>query len=215
MALISHLVSDADTHRLPYPFRIHSSSQLAFTDGTPHPALTSKLKGDSITGYALSLIDTYTVRESTEGSAFGCQKYTSGLSLAPIRSFLVISIDGESEMTGSAQQQGNGCAQFRLVGGRSVSFPQTAEPPYAVVIPIIRHYSLSVDRENTLRYITHAGEEVVEYQPIVGDALPLKLSHQNAPVPSVEFHRAKNISSYSVLLERREPFDILATLYAP
>lgn len=216
-SLLSLLATDGDTHRLPSPFRLHKAGKITFSDLTPHPYFASRpLQGDVVTGYALSMRDSFSVR-ATSGGTTACRQNFSSTPLSSFRNFLVLSTDGESEMTGTAKDIGKSCALFSLTSGKSVSFPQNASPPYAVIIPITRHYSYGVDEGKTLRYIAHAGEEIIEYQPIVDNASPLLLTIADLPVPILTYHSKLEFPPrhFSTLLQRLSPFDTLVTLYVP
>jgi len=216
-SLLSQLVTDGDTHRLPSPFRLHREGTVTFSDLTPHPYFSVKsLRGDVLTGYALSMIDALSVGTAS-GGITACRTTSSGIPLSSFKSFLVMSIDGESEMTGTVRDIGQGCAIFNLTAGKSVSFPQSATPPHAVIIPILRHYSYAVDEENVLRYVAHAGEEIIEYQPLVDNASPMKLTVSYAPVPIITYHShlKRPPKHFSAFLQRLSPFDTLVTLYVP
>jgi len=144
--------------------------------GAPHPV--AGLSGTSRPRSGSTVLSTVEVDPRFRGrivrSAFSQDTVTIDICGAPMkptpdqfRSHLVIGLAGPCQITGSANQISANCFQ---ISGRAVAgliAPSCAPSSLLEYLPVIREFSLHIDRSGELRLISHVGNRILENQPVV------------------------------------------------
>lgn len=192
----SHLMQDADTHRLPLALRVHTNGHITFQSGKPHPILRSSptqrpIASDAISVLALDSASILTARTTTpireEDTWFeGCVVRGSPPPTAPYRSFLAISADGPAEVVArSFVCDGGGCCRGNLRQEESLTVPPTTQGRPLLVIPILRQVTYYVSNQRELRLFQQVGSTMIENQPLYAGVPPLSMTLSWEPTPGI------------------------------
>lgn len=192
----SHLMQDADTHRLPFALRIHQNGNITFHNGKPHPILRSSptqrpSPSDAISVLALDsgsiLIPKTTTPISEQDAWFeGCVLKGSTTPSAPHRSFLAIAADGPAEVVAqSFGCDGSGCCRGYLRQEESLTVPSAAQGPALLLIPILRQLTYYVSEQKELRLFQQVGSTMIENQPLYAGVPPLSIALSWEPTPGI------------------------------
>lgn len=97
---------------------------------------------------------------------------------SPLRSFLVVGLSGVTQITGTLSQISAGC---RTVTGTVIergifSTETTLRGSQHLLLPVLREYSLFIDRSSQLRLVSHVGGRIIENQPLLRGVSSLHIS---------------------------------------
>lgn len=181
-ALLNTVMQDMDTHRFAIAPRIHSSGLINFFDGTANPisgasGTRAPLSGSqAISGLSVDLLQAHRVREAVKGAAAyiytACPQFFELENGTDERSFVGVYTSGLMELVGvsSALRAAGNCREFTLTPAQSMSL-SNQHPEYGeyvrVLIPVRSQYTLYVDRNHYLRYLSHRGSRNIENQPLL------------------------------------------------
>lgn len=186
--------------------RSHISGLVSITDGsdptTPsgaaHPVAglsgTSRPRANSSVLSAIEVDPSY--RGRIVRSVFDGELITIDICGAPnkpssdqFRSHLVIGLSGACQITGTPNQISTGCFQIsgRLLRGLiSSGCPSVSLLEY---LPVIREFSIHVDRSGELRLISHVGSRILENQPMVRGLRSISIVELTNPDLSPSFYQ--------------------------
>jgi len=166
-----------------------SGSQPTTPFGTPHPAQglsgTSRPRADSAILSAIEVEPRY--RGRITQSTFSADSITVEVCGAPelpdantFRSHLAIGLHSTCQITGTPTPTINGC--FTLSGKNIQGLIANTCPAHSLLeyIPVLREFSLFIDRTGELRLISHVGTRIIENQPIVRGLRALDITPINA-----------------------------------
>lgn len=181
---LREIIDDIDTTSLPIQPRIHSRGSITYTDGSP-VSISSRLKphdeSNALSSISLNPKSSLWIhslkRENLSFSAEACFRFVGTAPLGDIRSYLGLSVDGSVLLRGESKRLRSGCREITFRSTRSVVIEDVDInlKSVRVLIPVIREYTFYVDNSRTLRYISHAGDEVLENQPLL-DEFPAPFS---------------------------------------
>ncbi len=221
---------------LPFHFapRLHLPGRLRYADGSdnpvqrgakqhrPHPESAALTTLRLETQAALSVIAHQWSGPTISIDA--CPRFdTANLELATYHSYLAQSLEQTFELVPltlpTHHPSRPHCYRFRLQAQKSMLTinTTTSEIPL-VLIPIQEIYTLYVDNERTLRYLSHAGGQNIENQPILEQApiLGIEWSTPQVNQPdtlNVKLHfltgHEENFRVQTLLAHRQGPFNFL------
>ena len=198
----SHLMQDADTHRLPFALKVHKNGSIAFESGKPHPILQSSriqrpAASDAVSVIALdtaSVLIPKTTSVISEQDAWfeGCIIKGSTAPSPPYRSFLAISADGPAEVVARAFScDAFGCCRGNLRQEESLTVPSGAQGRVLLIIPILRQVTYYVSEQKELRLFQQVGSTMIENQPLYSGVPPLLITLSGEPNPGISITPAE------------------------
>jgi hypothetical protein len=190
--LLTRAMNDIETLPFGVTPRIHVGGAIRFTDQTENAVMHGPLvhhpspKSDALTSVRADVRNSFSVKSYTwSGSSLALQACPRfGFNPATFddyHSYLILSVDaqleGVAEGISNAASLAPHCKTFRLAVQKSMFFPDSAQGQIPlVVIPLDTVWTLYVDRQHTLRYLSHAGTRNLENQPILAHAPDLLLT---------------------------------------
>ncbi len=203
-ALVSGVMRGLDSHRLRIFPRVHKHGVIRFTDGSANPVMKSNShtfpdsNSDAITSLELNLhsklLVTACQMNSNVAEFSACIDPNTNFTNSSTETYLGVGLQGFQELTGLASGSGT-CRTLSLSASKSMSViaPTGAAPcDSLLIVPILRHYTLYVDSEENLRFLSHRGDNNVENQPLL-----LKIGQLNF---EAQLHFANSIYGLKVML---------------
>lgn len=189
-AHLQRVISDLDRHQLNILPRIHHQGTLNFTDLSPNPAYKNsnhKPKAENDALSILALLPAKTLKIAKLEKHLQYFKIHACLSkdskLGKPRSFVAVSLEAFTELHGEyiKVSKSPDCYKLKLSHSKSMSLNGTADQArYArKLIPVKDHYTLYIDNNNELRYLSHVGAKNIENQPLVAGIEALHLTLQS------------------------------------
>lgn len=182
---LSSVMDDIDSSSLLLPPRIHSKGSLTFSDGGIIP-ISARLRphndSNALSNIELDMKGSLWIldiqKDSINFRAKSCLRFSQSYSFQNIRAFIAIGVDGINLVKGKAFKWKNGCKEIVFSKTKSVvvNNSELNSLTFRVLIPIVREYSLYVDKELNLRYLSTAGEEILENQPLLEKIYPVTFS---------------------------------------
>jgi len=106
-------------------------------------------------------------RGSTTISLTACSFFKRPV-LSEVRSYLLVDLDGFQHVTAQLVASGADCLRGTAQPLRSIfTAPGYHTGSLHYILPVLREYSLFIDRSGQLRLVSHVGQRVIENQPIV------------------------------------------------
>jgi prepilin-type N-terminal cleavage/methylation domain-containing protein len=194
LIISASLVSLERTH-LPGLFQVAAGDALITSSGGLHPvsgvSSTSRPRPGSAVISSVEIDPRYRgrVRESTLSGPSAdltvCDA-TSVPSSGQFRSYLVIGLQGLCQFTGVITPSGNGCFLFSGTVTKGLFTNGNCQPASLLeFVPVVREFSIFIDRTGELRLASHVGMRILENQPIARGLRSLTLSEmldQNGPL---------------------------------
>ncbi len=188
--LLQQVTDDLDSHPFLIFPRVHAAGRISFPDGRPHPVLAGArvpdAGSDALTAIALDLESAQTVLNEEEPlSFFACPRFNKRLVKDEYFGFVGISADGMWELHGEVNPHAGRfeCMDLKLrhVPGMSLSVQDGEPAAIRILVPIVRHYTLYLDEEEQLRYLSHGeGADWRENQPLFKGVRRLRLKTGSA-----------------------------------
>lgn len=196
---ISELALEIIRNYDSYPFllrpRVHKKGLITYNDGSPNHIMNGALNrrphpnSDAITSYKAEISGTIRVTQSkilsNSVNFEGCQRHNTLFDITRYQTYLGISADGLYELTPTSHKHlsqpysPGPChlIQFSLEKSMMAS-KLSINSIYTIkyIVPLRELYTIYIDRENNLRYLSHRGHSNIENQPIVENAPPLLIS---------------------------------------
>lgn len=194
LIISASLVSLERTH-LPGLFQVAAGDALITSSGGLHPvsgvSSTSRPRAGSAVISSVEVEPRYRgrVRESTLSGASAdltvCDA-TSVPSSGQFRSYLAIGLQGLCQFTGVITPSGHGCFLFSGTVTKGLFTNGNCQPASLLeFVPVVREFSIFIDRTGELRLASHVGMRILENQPIARGLRSLTLSEmpdQNRPL---------------------------------
>ena len=183
---LQKVLDDLDSHPFNIFPRVHKSGRLTFRDGFVNHINSYKLEpspdSDAITAMSLALENIYEVQYQTGNVYFACPRF-KGVSFTENNfGYIGLGSDGIFEMQGkgSGRLGRGGCGDFVLnsTNGMLLESPDVSSDIVRLLIPIKSYYTLYVDKNEQLRYVSHRGKSIVENQPLFSNVRSLKIKRK-------------------------------------
>lgn len=181
-ALLTQALHALDSAPFDFTPRLHLAGRITFSDGTDNPVMHGSAlhrphpAGDAFTALRLDLKNSFSVHAAAWSGAHLTLDACPRFGFAPAgfddyRSYLVLSIDRFFEAVPAAapaEISPARCRRFDLQAQRSMA-AETSPPGGVplVLMPVCDLWTIYVDRERTLRYLSHAGARNIENQPLM------------------------------------------------
>lgn len=179
-SILRQSVQDSDSHRLSIYARIHKWGQITFTDQSLNPVMFGTLKpspdSDAISSMYLESQNRLRIIEQSFTGQYlqlkACLLAQPSFLYAEIRSFLALSAEGFAELKTESVSNSfkPGCYDLVLQTTKSILIPpcqECAQDNWSMLLPIRRIYSIYLDQDLELRYLSHVGESNIENQPLL------------------------------------------------
>ncbi len=176
------IMDDLDGHHFYLVPRVQLATELEFADGEALSFSKNLLPIEdsyAVTAIALDLKQTLDVAFQ-DGSVFtACERYGHVVASEHNFGYLGLSVDGMFEMQGSGRNRlgRSDCLDLNLRSedGMLLESEKIRSQPLQVLIPIRAYYTLYVDKNEQLRYISHKGKEITENQPLFTNVKKLEI----------------------------------------
>ena len=189
--IISASLASLERTHLPGLFQVADGDALITTSGIAHPVSgvgsTSRPRAGSAVITSVEIDPRYRgrVRESTLSGASAnltvCQ--AMGIpSSSQFRSYLAIGLQGLCQFTGVITPSGNGCFLFSGTVTKGLFTNGNCQPASLLEFaPVVREFSIFIDRTGELRLASHVGMRILENQPIARGLRSLALAEMPEP----------------------------------
>jgi len=176
------ILEDFDSHPLLILPRIHQNNELSFINNDTLEVKNLTGNSDAITALGLEINEMYEVVKQDGLFLFACPRYKR-LSDNNF-GFIALGVDGFWEMQGKYTHHVGRleCLDIRLYEENSMlinNTNDTSEMVISILIPIRDYYSLVVDKNQQLRYLSHRGNKITENQPLFNNVSALKIALDN------------------------------------
>lgn len=206
-SILENALHSSDLHHLAFTARVSKHGAINFTDGSNNPIMQAPSPrapaADSDALSTIRLESAYTLevlKRNILGNAtefFACPKFpykSAGVSppspkLSTRENYLGISSDGLFELSGKVVFWKNdalsqNCYQLTLSLAPSMviaTTPVIQIHNITTIVPMRENYTLYVDGDGNLRYLSHSAGNNIENQPLLGGIENLRLRLDYAP----------------------------------
>ena len=166
--------------------RLHPQGAIAYSDASPNPIAHSinhapNPQSNAITVTALDLSQLHDVTHSSQQqdsvTLVACARFRTSLDYklftsSKYSSYVGLTLSSAVELTKTAPIRfiGDGCRKFTLKLNKSMSFDTIAPhnlAPILSLVPITQHYTLYLNRNRSLRHLSHIGSQNSANEPLL------------------------------------------------
>lgn len=183
---LARILRAYDSHPLDFGIKLHKNGVIKYSDGSVHPIsqlkTTSRAKsGSDAISVIKTKIDSTLVINTVSNQQVACFLFNQASTALTARSYLAVTTEGTFQVLVRLLKpvSSTSCSQFEITAIKGIfsdALPKELRNFIGALIPVVEEYTLYVDASSQLRIVSHLAGRLLENQPIIRGAKPLKFS---------------------------------------